>query len=300
MELTLQKKDTKVVPKLRFKEFTGEWEFTKMENLYPKIRNGFVGVATPFYCNDGVKYLQGKNIKNNSIKPDGLIYITKEFHEKKVNSKININDILMVQSGHVGECAVVTKEYQDSNCHALLVATPNNKPDSNFYTYYFYTNNGFKKISKITTGNTIKHILSTDLKTILVPYPKLKEQKKIATFLTAVDKKIGQLQQKKTLLEQYKKGVMQQIFSQELRFKDDDGNAYPEWEEKKLGEVATKESSNISANKIEENFGEYKIYGASGFLKNIDFYREEEPYISIVKDGAGVGRTLLCDTKSSV
>lgn len=93
---------------------------------------------------------------------------------------------------------------------------------------------------------------------------------------------------------------MQQIFSQELRFKDDNGNNYPDWEEKRLGEISSKDSSNISANKIEENFGEYVLYGASGVLKKIDFYREENPYISIVKDGAGVGRVLMCEPYSSV
>ena len=63
---------------------------------------------------------------------------------------------------------------------------------------------------------------------------------------------------------------------------------------------AIKKSSNISANKIEENFGNYIIYGASGILKKVDFYEEENDYISIIKDGAGVGRLFYCKGKSSV
>ena len=86
----------------------------------------------------------------------------------------------------------------------------------------------------------------------------------------------------------------------QLRFKDDYGNDFPEWEVKTLGEVAIKKSSNISANKIEENFGEYIIYGASGVLKKVDFFEEENDYISIIKDGAGVGRIFYCKGKSSV
>ena len=97
---------------------------------------------------------------------------------------------------------------------------------------------------------------------------------------------------------------MQKIFSQELRFKikNKDGELVepPKWEKKKLGEVATKKSSNIAANKIEENFGDYIIYGASGVLKKVDFYKEENDYISIIKDGAGVGRIFYCAGKSSV
>jgi type I restriction enzyme S subunit len=67
-----------------------------------------------------------------------------------------------------------------------------------------------------------------------------------------------------------------------------------------LGEICEKKSSNISANKIEDNFGKYIIYGASGVLKKVDFYEEENDYISIVKDGAGVGRLFYCKGKTSV
>lgn len=102
----------------------GEWEDKILKDLFPKIRNGFVGVATPYYVNYGVKYLQGKNIKNGKIDATGLIFINQEFHQKKTNSILKTNDILMVQSGHVGECAVVTEDYDNANCHALLVLSP--------------------------------------------------------------------------------------------------------------------------------------------------------------------------------
>ena len=226
------------VPQLRFPEFSGEWEEKRFDSLYPTVRNGFVGVATPYYVEEGVPYLQGKNIKSGAINRNGLVYINESFHQKSKKSQLRQNDIVMVQSGHVGECAVITEEFEDTNCHALLVSTPTHDIDSKFYINYFYSKFGRKKIYRITTGNTIKHILSSDLKIQTVSNPSYQEQQKIAAFLTAVDNKIEQLSKKKALLGEYKKGLMQQIFSQAIRFKADDGSAFPVWEEKNIVELA--------------------------------------------------------------
>ena len=67
-----------------------------------------------------------------------------------------------------------------------------------------------------------------------------------------------------------------------------------------LGEICKKGSSNIAQKDLEGNVGDYEIYGASGFIKKVDFYHQENPYIAIAKDGAGVGRTMLLPAKSSV
>ena len=93
-----------------------------------------------------------------------------------------------------------------------------------------------KRSSKdnIAIGSTIKTI---DFKKLNYTIPSYPEQQKIASFFTAIDQKISQLKQKKTLLEQYKKGVMQKIFSQEIRFRDDNGQEFPKWEKKRLGEL---------------------------------------------------------------
>lgn len=90
------------------------------------------------------------------------------------------------------------------------------------------------------------------------------------------------------------------MFDRKLRFKGKHGKIFSEWQTKKLGEVAIKKASNVSANSLSNNSGKYKIYGAAGVLKEIDFFNEEDEYVSIVKDGAGVGRIILCEAKTSV
>src|SRR5690606_23642331 len=88
-------------------------------------------------------------------------------------------------------------------------------------------------------GATINQITNASLNSFKFYFPTLPEQQKIAAFLGAVDRKIQQLKRKQALLEQYKKGVVQQLFSQELRFKREDGAEFPEWEETRLGDVVT-------------------------------------------------------------
>jgi type I restriction enzyme, S subunit len=83
----------------------------------------------------------------------------------------------------------------------------------------------------------VPSLSKSTIEKINIQIPSISEQTKIANFLTAVDEKTTQLTQKTELLAQYKKGVMQKIFSQELRFKNDDGSEFPEWEESTLGEI---------------------------------------------------------------
>lgn len=261
------------VPKLRFKEFDGDWQFHPLEDSFPKIRNGFVGIATPFYVEQGVKYLQGKNIKEGKIDPTGLIYISEDFHFKKKNSKLETNDILMVQSGHVGECAVVTKEYDNANCHALIILSPSKKTKVNsyFYSYFFESNYGKRCIYQIKTGNTIEHVLASEVKELIAPVTVYEEQTKIASFLSAVDEKISQLTQKHELLSQYKQGMMQKLFSQQIRFKADDGSEFGDWEEIVLSDVATR----ITRKNKEDNQNALTISAQMGLVNQQEYFSKQ-------------------------
>ncbi|SDA95367.1 type I restriction enzyme, S subunit [Algoriphagus alkaliphilus] len=110
--------------------------------------------------------------------------------------------------------------------------------DPSFLNYLLKTPRSRNEITSKSGGSTRYNVGQETLSQVPVILPILTEQQKIAEFLTAVDRRIELLQAKKEKLEAYKKGVMQQIFSQKLRFKADDGSDFPDWEERKLGEVA--------------------------------------------------------------
>ncbi|WP_046744908.1 restriction endonuclease subunit S [Kordia zhangzhouensis] len=307
-------KDINKIPQLRFSEFTEDWERKKYNEIYSFY-------STNSLSRDKLNYEKGevKNIHYGDIhtKFSTLFDITNEL-VPFIDSDVDLTKIKEESYLKNGDLLIAdaSEDYNDIGKTIEVVNLNNEKVISGLHTFHARPNkhkmiigfSGFmlqnwnvrKQVMKIAQGTKVLGLATSRLGKIKLHIPSLKEQKKIASFLSSVDTKLNLLQQKKERLEQYKKGVMQQIFSQQLRFTDDDGSSFADWEEKRLGDIAVKESSNISANSIEENTGNYKIYGASGFIKKIDFYLQEQPYISIVKDGAGVGRTLLCDAESSV
>lgn len=282
-------------PKLRFKEFTGEWKISKLAD-FARFQQG-VQVDLD---------LQKKEVKEGFVKflrIENYTQLSNDFRfiDNKISKgkKINKNEIAIVRYGaSAGFIARGHEGVLANNLFKLIVN--NNEIDYDYLYQYLKRDKVYSFFQAEMAGGAMPALSFEIVKRLKFPFTSLPEQQKIASFYTAVDQKLTVLKKKKELLEQYKKGVMQQIFSQKLRFKDENGNPFPEWEEKKLGEVILKKSSNISANSLEDNEGEYIIYGATGVLKKVDFYSEEQPYISIVKDGAGVGRLFLCEKESSV
>ena len=174
------------------------------------------------------------------------------------------------------------------------------KDENVFPPFFSYQINYFKKkIMDVVSGTTIKHVYSKNIEKLNYEVPLcIDEQEKIASFFMLLDKRIEQQEQKIALLKDYKKAMMQKIFSQEIRFKDQNGNDYPDWEEKKLGEVCRVKSSQLT-NNVVEAIGKYPVYGANSIVGYTENY-EVDKYISIVKDGAGVGRIAFINNKSSV
>lgn len=203
---------------VRFKRADGtdfpEWEERDLVELFPYIRNGFVGTITDFFTEkeNGIRYLQGTNIHDGIISDNVEFYVTREFHQKHINNELKEDDIIMVQSGHVGDCAVVGKKYAGSNCHALIIMSNAGNCCSDFYVDYFHSPDGLREISIKATGNTVKHILASVMQSFRVPYPSLEEQRLIADFLSDFDEAIAAAKKELELWKELKKGLLQQMF----------------------------------------------------------------------------------------
>lgn len=171
-------------------EFNNDGELKKMGELFPFIRNGFVGTIRPFFTDEknGIRYLEGTNIHNGIISDNEMIYVTKEFHQRHKKNELKEDDILMVQSGHIGECAVVGKKYKGANCHALIIMSNGGKCLSKYIVHYFHTLKGFKALNPAITGGTIKHVLAGKIGKIKVPCPPIEEQTKIVNILDKLEK----------------------------------------------------------------------------------------------------------------
>ena len=296
------------VPKLRFKEFSEEWEEKRLGEIIEQLIAGVsVNSNEQTQVNSNTKAIlktsciyDGKFIENEAKE-----ILLEEINKVKLfaqKGQILISRMNTPQL--VGALAYIEKDFYNRYLPDRIWQTKfkNEEYDGKFLSYLLNTPKYNFKIRELATGtsNSMKNISKENFLNLSIFIPLDIEQEKIANFLSNIDKKISLTEEKLELFREYKKGVMQKIFSQELRFKDSDGNDYPEWKEKRLGEILTSKSSAISQNTLENNEGIYSVYGAIGKIKNINFYENENEYIGIVKDGAGVGRTFLCEKKSSV
>ena len=224
------------VPKLRFPEFKGEWENKKLGEI--------------------AKFSKGKGISKSEIAEDGKIECIRygELYTRygevidNVYSRTNIdlknlvlseaNDVIIPASGEtqidIATASCVIKSDIALGGDLNIIKTVNN----GVFLSYYLNNQKKNEIANLAQGISVVHLYSSQLATLSLNLPTLPEQTRIASFFTVLDKKIAELKQKKTLLEEYKKGVMQKIFSQELRFKDKDWKESPKWEKKKLGNIA--------------------------------------------------------------
>ncbi|SCU11991.1 restriction endonuclease subunit S [Staphylococcus aureus] len=228
----------KNVPELRFPGFEGEWEEKKLGDV-ATFAKGKLGAKKDVSQNGVPIILYGElYTKYGAI-------VSKIFSKTDIpENKLKIakkNDVLIPSSGETAIDIATASCIYLNKCVAvggdINILTPQ-KQDDRFISLSI---NGINKneLSKYAQGKTVVHLYNNDIKNLKIVFPsEFEEQVRIGDFFSKLDRQIELEEQKLELLQQQKKGYMQKIFSQELRFKDENGEEYPEWEEKQLGEVA--------------------------------------------------------------
>ena len=202
-------------PEIRFSGFIEPWEQRKLEDLYQKIRNAFVGAATPYYVDSGHFYLESNNVKDGQINHNTEVFINDEFYEKQKDNWLHAGDLVMVQSGHVGHTAVIPESLNNTAAHALIIiANPIEKTSPHFVNYQFQTPNAKDGIDSITTGNTINHILVSEIKKFEIVVPCFEEQSKIGDYFRKLDDLITLHQRKCEEFKDIKKFMLRNMFPQ--------------------------------------------------------------------------------------
>lgn len=239
-------------PKLRFPGFEGEWKDVAMGELL-SFKNGYNAEKEQY--GTGVKFINVLDIiQNDYITHDriiGSVTIPEKDFEK---NEVRYGDLLFQRSSETREEVGQANVYLDKETPAtfggfVIRGRPLKEFDSVYFNALLKTAKVRKDMTSRSGGATRYNIGQDSLEEVTVNLsPSLPEQQKIARFLTAVDGRIEQLSRKKALLEEYKKGVMQQLFTQTLRFQDDHGHDFPDWEEKTLGEVITSLDAGVSVN----------------------------------------------------
>ena len=223
-----------LVPKLRFKREDGtdypEWEQTSLEDVCDIVGGGTPSTKNIDYWNGNIQWFTPSEIGKTKYVSKSVRTISQVGFEKSSARKLPVGTILLTSRATLGEMAIATIECTTNQGFQSLIPRRINGE------YLYYLQPTIKNYcNKKACGSTFNEISKGELGKCKIPMPHFEEQQKIADFLSALDEVITQSEAEVQNLEQQKKSAMQKIFSQELRFKREDGTEYPEWEEKKFG-----------------------------------------------------------------
>lgn len=241
------------VPVLRFPEFGGDWQLKRGGELFSSRREK--GSAdTEIYSVTLYNGLQPRALLEKHMYGDA---------KAEANFVVYPNDIaynmMRMWQGSMG--------LADTKCMispAYVVLEPKRGVSSAFYLYLLKSHRYLYHLWAYSHGLTSDRLrlYYKDFAAIPLPYTSEAEQQKVAGFLIIIDTKIRQLKRKYVLLQQYKKGLMRQLFSQEFRFNDDEGRDYPAWKEKRLGDIFNEIKTKVG----KQNIATYSITAGLGFV----------------------------------
>ena len=274
----------KNVPKLRFKGYNDELITVKLNKLFSKIKEkNSNGNITNVICNSAKLGLipQREYFDKDIANIDNTLgyYVIKNndfVYNPRKSKDAPYGPIGIYEYSEIG---IVSPLY--------LVFRKTMDIDTNFFKYYFLSN-AWHRYVYLEGDSGARHdrvsIKDNVFFDMPVKIPSLQEQEKIASFLTLIDKKIEKQKELVELLKKYKRGLLSAIFSQKLRFKDDNGNNYPAWEEKRLENIL-KIKHGKSQKEIECNNGEYPILATGGEIGRTNSYLWDKPCVLIGRKG---------------
>lgn len=170
------------------------WNIRKISHSVNKITNGFVGPTRDILLKDGIRYLQSLHIKKGEIKFVKKYFVSDSWSKEHSKSILKEGDVLVVQTGGIGECATVTKEFEGCNCHALIILQFKKELANGFFiSYLLRSNYGFNIINSNKTGALLPHLEIGYLKDVFLPLPPTKEQEKIVDYLNVQTDKTNSL-----------------------------------------------------------------------------------------------------------
>ncbi|PTG16062.1 restriction endonuclease subunit S, partial [Staphylococcus chromogenes] len=243
------------VPKLRFPEFEEEWEEYLLED---KVTNK--SQKCNLSTSENKKYIELDSIEQNTGR------LIKTYDSKDLKSTKNVfekNQVLYSKLRPYLNKYYYT-DFEGLCSSEIWVLKAKNKDTSNRFVYSFIQTNRFSKAANVSAGSKMPRAEWDSVKNTILFIPNYTEQEKIGMFFNKLDRQIELEEKKLELLEQQKKGYMQKIFSQKLRFKDENGNEYPEWEDVKLQNIANiKKGEQIKKENIDNNGKYYHLNGGT-------------------------------------
>ena len=261
------------IPKLRFPEFSGEWEEKKIIQFCEISAGGDIDK------NNSQKEFSSSypySVYSNSLENKGLYGYANYY-------KIDSDVVTVTGRGDVGHA--VARHEKFVPIVRLLVCKPKNNENVNFLE------NAINKTKIFIESTGVPQLTAPQLGNVKLFLPSLPEQQKIADFLSNVDSIITAETKILNTLQKKKKALMQKLFTQQLRFKSDDDTDFPAWKEKKLGEcveILDSQRKPIESKERANRKGEYPYYGASGIIDYIDDYLFEGESILLGEDGANI------------
>lgn len=257
----MKEKEEKRVPQLRFPEFTDDWEQRKLGEVATYRRGSFPQPygKSEWYDGDGaMPFVQVADVSDEM----NLVENTKQkisILAQPMSVFAEINSVLVTLQGSIGRVAI-TQYGAFVDITVLIFEKYKAEIDKTFWAYIIKQK--FIDEARKAPGGTIKTITKEALSDFDLSIPNYQEQKQIGAYFRNLDHLITLHQRKLEKLKKLKKGLVQKLFSQEVRFKADDGSEFPEWEEKKLGELGTFiKGAALSKADISEYGSPFILYG---------------------------------------